>query len=319
MRQHDRPDKFVVPPLGGQNRLKPELRAFLTIAATFGLLALGCRGSQDISTPPPGRPLEVFAGIPPLGWVVERVGGSRVHVDVLVHPGQDPHTFDPTSRQAVALGRARLFFKIGLPFESQLAERIGAACPDLTVVDASRGIKRLASGEHAGHEDEAGQGDPHVWLSPRLLQVVAENVKKALCEADPGHAGEYRDNYAALEAQLALLDVQIAKRLAPYRGRRFYVFHPAYGYFADRYGLVQEAVEVEGKPPTLRQLQDFQRKAKADGARTIFLQPRFDPHSAEAVAGEIGGAVVRMDPLAEDVPANLAAMAEKIAASMSTK
>jgi zinc transport system substrate-binding protein len=200
-----------------------------------------------------------------------------------------------------------------------LVERIGAACPELIVVDASRGIKLLAAGEHEAHEDEAGQGDPHVWLSPPLLQVMAANVKDALCRADPDHAGEYRSNTAALVAELEALDARIAQRLAPFRGRRFYVFHPAYGYFADRYGLVQESVEVEGKSPASRQLQDFVRKAKADGVRTIFLQPRFDPHGAQAVAEEIGGEVVRIDPLAADVPASLTTMSEKIAASMGQK
>jgi zinc transport system substrate-binding protein len=251
----------------------------------------------------------VFAGIPPVAWLLERVGGSHVQIGTLLQPGADPHVFEPTPRQGMALGRARLFFTAGMPFENELVERIASRHAGLTVVDTPAGIVKQTTTD----PDEPAGADPHVWLSPPLLRVMAGNVAEALALADPAHAADYRHNAAAVSAELAGLDARIARRLAPFRGRRFYVFHPAFAYFAAAYGLVQEAVEVEGKSPTPRQLQALVRQARADGVSVIFLQPQFDPHAAEAVARAIGGTVMPMDDLARDLPRNLDDMAEKIA------
>ena len=95
-----------------------------------------------------------------------------------------------------------------------------------------------------------------------------------------------------------------------------WLFHPAFGYFAQAYGLEQQAVEVAGKTPTPRQLTGLIRKAKADGVTLIFVQPQFDQRSAAVVAKAIGGAVVPMDPLAKDVLANLKTMATKVEKAM---
>jgi zinc transport system substrate-binding protein len=272
----------------------------------------------------PSAAMEIFAGIPPLGYLVQRIGGSRVHVDVLLQPGQDPHTFEPTPRQVMRLGRARLLFMVGMPFESRLVEHMAAHRAGLSIVDATQGIVKRPMTAHCcdvaehgeDHDEEAGQPDPHVWLSPPLLKIMAANVAHALAEADPLHAADYRRNEAAMAAELDDIHARITRRLAPFRGQRFYVFHPAFGYFGDAYGLVQEPVETEGKSPTPRQLQALVRQARADGVRIIFLQPQFDPHSAEAVARAIGGSVLPLDDLAADVPGNLSDVAEQIAAAL---
>ena len=88
------------------------------------------------------EPVEVFAGIPPVAYLVERIGGDRVHVEVFIQPGQDPHTFEPGPRQIQALGQAGLFFKVGLPFENQVLEKIRTTHPRLTVVDTTEGIEK---------------------------------------------------------------------------------------------------------------------------------------------------------------------------------
>lgn len=105
------------------------------------------------------------------------------------------------------------------------------------------------------------------------------------------------------------------QRLARYRGQAFYVFHPAFGYFAETYGLRQESVEVEGKLPTPRQIFALIAKARSDHVKIIFLQPQFDQQIAASIAQAIGGAVLPMDDLAFDVVANLDEVARKIAAS----
>lgn len=292
----------------------------LQIAAGGIAVLLGLVGCKYVSGPSESETgtadaaaerLSTFAGIPPVAGLVKRIGGPHVEVEILVAPGRDPHIFEPTPRQAVALSNARLMFKVGMSFENQLVQRIAPDHPRLTVVDTAAGIKKRPSDED--HDHASGETDPHVWLSPPLLKIMATNITEALCRADPGHAEDYRKNLATLHSELDSLHARIARTLAPYRGQSFCVFHPAFGYFGDAYGLKQEAVEVEGKSPGAKQLQRLIEKARADGVKIIFLQPQFDPRSAEAVAVAIGGTVVPMDDLAEDVLGNLADMAAKVA------
>ena len=159
--------------------------------------------------------------------------------------------------------------------------------------------------------------DPHVWLAPRLLKQMAANITAALSVADSAHEQNFRENQAALDIELDALDRRLEKNLAPYRGQAFYVFHPAFGYFADAYGLRQESVEIEGKSPTPRQLVSLMQKARADRVKIIFLQPRFNQQAAEAIAQSLGGAVMPMDDLAYDVVANLNNIASTVGDALS--
>ncbi len=281
------------------------------------------------------EPLKTFAGIPPVAYLVQQIGGPYVHVEVLVQAGQDPHIFEPTPRQVIRLGQARLFFRVGMPFEDRLIEHVAKGSSHFTIVDTAAGIATRASScvcedTHCDHghdqadeddgkdedkEEDEVQADPHVWLSPPLLKTMAAHVAKALCQADPRHEQVYRTNLNALLAKLDALDHRIAQSLSPYRGQAFYVFHPAFGYFADTYGLRQESVEVEGKPPTPRQIFDLINKARNDRVKIIFLQPQFNQQIAASIAQAIGGAVIPMDSTDYDVVANLEDVAQKIAAS----
>jgi zinc transport system substrate-binding protein len=272
---------------------------------------------------PAAEPIEVFAGIPPAAYLVERIGGDRLHVDVFIQPGQDPHTFEPAPRQIQALGKAKLFFKSGMPFENQLLGKILAAHPRLIVVDAAEGIqKRRISGQRdagdARQDDEHSHGDspdgldPHVWLSPPLVKIMAANVASALEKIDPGDDAFFKTNLAQLHRELDAVDGKIRRELKPYAGKSFYVFHPAFGYFADCYHLRQEAIEAEGRQPSPKQLRNLVQKAKSEGSRVIFVQPQFDPHSARTVADAIGGRIVPINDMEKDIPANLQDIADKI-------
>jgi zinc transport system substrate-binding protein len=266
--------------------------AFLFIAPAAGKTAPGETAAGAIET---------FAGIPPVAYLVKRIGGPHVRVEVLVQPGEDPHIFGPTPRQVMRLSKARLFFKIGMPFEDRLTERIAASGARTTIIDTATGIPRRAGVD----PDEDAGADPHVWLAPKLLKQMAANIAAALSAVDPTHANEFHSNQKSIDAELDALDRRLATSLAPYRGQAFYVFHPAFGYFADAYGLRQESVEIEGKPPTPRQLVNLIQQARADHVKIIFLQPRFNQQAAESIAQSLGGAVMPMDDLAHDVVANL--------------
>lgn len=291
--------------------------AVLILGVLAAIGPASCRERPVPAPVPADANLRVFVSIPPQAYFVERIGGEHVQVEVLVGPGQSPHTFAPTPRKMTRLAQARLLFRVGVPFEETLVAKLASTHGRLKIVDTRKGIElRRVQGGHAGHEHRAGETDPHVWLSPRLAKVQARTMCDALCEADPAHAGDYRENLAALHADLDRLDRRIAAALAPLKGRTFYVFHPAFAYFGAAYGLKQQAVETGGKAPGPRHVKALIDKARAEGVKVIFVQPQFSDREARTVADQIGGAVVPMDPLARDYINNLEDMAAKVRAAL---
>ena len=282
----------------------------------------------------PSDKLHVVVSILPQAYFVERVGGERVDVDVLVGPGQSPHAYDLTPKQLEGLSHAKVYFRVGIDFEVALVPRIERLFKDLKVVDQRAGVplRKMTADEisaeeaHEGHEEprghdagtNAGQPDPHIWLNPLLVQTQVRTICDTLATLDPQHAADYRKNLADFDADLDRVHAEIAKTLAPLKGREMFVFHPAFGYFADAYGLKQVPVEIEGKEPTAKQLAELIARAKADQVKVIFVQPQFSKKSAEAIAQAIGGAVVPIDDLARDYLKNLEGIAAKIKAGLET-
>jgi zinc transport system substrate-binding protein len=168
--------------------------------------------------------------------------------------------------------------------------------------------------EHEHHE-HAGL-DPHIWLSPPLVKIQARTILTALQEADPAHGSVYETNFNAFTAQIDQLDADLKKTFAGKKDLQFIVFHPAWGYFADAYGLKQVPIEIEGKNPKPAQLKALIEHARENRIKVIFVQPQFSTQSAEVVAREISGQVAFADPLAEDWMANLREVAEKFEAAL---
>lgn len=276
----------------------------------------------------------VFVSIPPQAYFVERIGGPHVAVEVMLESGGSPHGFEPAPRQLARLARADLYFSTGVGFERQLLARLASGFKNLTVVDTCARISLRTIEEHSQHSAAASGSidrrggerhvrvdgregrDPHVWLDPRLVKLQCRAICDALKRADPPRAERYERNFDAFSADLDRLHAEIGTKLAPFRGREFFVFHPAYGYFAEAYGLRQVAIEAGGSGPGSRRLTELIDRMRANGARAIFVQPQASAKQAELIAREIGGAVRPLDPLARDYLANLERMANAIAASL---
>ncbi|MEA3365692.1 MAG: zinc ABC transporter substrate-binding protein, partial [Candidatus Hydrogenedentes bacterium] len=259
--------------------------------------------------------LPVVVSIPPLASLAQRIGGERVSVNTLLAPGEGPHTFAPTPKQVMALGEAAIYFHVGgFPFERELAKRIEANFPSLAVQDVGEGIARREGSQH--HHVEK---DPHFWMSPPLLKTMAKTIAETLKRVDPAHGETYQANLERTLQDLDALDQEIRQKLAPYKGRTFYIYHPALGYFAETYALDQASVEVGGQKPTPRQLQQLIEQAKEDKVRVIFVQPQFDQRSAQAVAEAIQGELLPLDPLKEDVFANLREITTELSEAFSGK
>jgi zinc transport system substrate-binding protein len=285
--------------------------------ALLPLLAGALMPADPPAAAEPGA-MRVFVSILPQKDFVERVAGARAEVSVLVGPGQSPATYEPTPRQIARLAGARIYFRIGVPFEAAWLTRIRAASPALAIVDTAERIrKRPVDRPTAGARPaEEGNEDPHVWTDPALVKVMAGSIRGTLERLDPAHAPEYARNEAAFVSDLDALDVEVRHRLASARGKAFLAFHPSWGYFADAYGLRQIPVESGGKEPGPRTLVAAVEQAKALGIRVVLVQEQFSRRTAEAIAREIGGRVVAVDPLAEDYVQNLRKVAETIAAAL---
>lgn len=260
--------------------------------------------------------INVMTSIVPQEYFVERIGGARVRVEAIVQPGQSPHTYEPTPRQMTALSNADIFFRIGATFENAAVPRIQDIVAGLKIVDTRDGITLRNMESHSHHEccphHETGSPDPHIWLSPKLVARQARIIRDALIEADPEGKALYELNYKHFVEDLNNLDNEIRELLADLPSRTFMVYHPAWGYFADDYKLVQLPIEIEGKSPPARQLARTIDLAKEHGIKVIFVQPQFSSKAAETIADAIGGTVVQVDPLARDFFDNMRKTAQAI-------
>jgi len=298
----------------GKGHIRIGLCFAVVLAIAFLKTAPVCSEALDDAN----ERIRVFVSILPQAYFLERVGGGRVYVSVMVGPGHSPATYEPMPKQMAELSRAKLYFRIGVPFENVWMERISKSNPDMKVIDTRSGIVLMSMKEHdhAGHRAERqnrGLKDPHIWLSLRLTRAGAQNIYEALVSEDPLHQSFYQDNLRAFHHDLDELDAEIAEIVKNAATRKFMVFHPAWGYFAHDYGLEQIPIETEGKGPTAKGLAAVIEEARQEGIKVIFVQKQFSEKSAETVANAIGGRVIQIDPLARDYLDNMKKIAQTFA------
>jgi len=274
------------------------------------------------------EPLRVYAGIAPIQYLVDRVVGDAASARALVRAGQRPETYEPTPKQTVALARAEVFFGVGLPLESVWHRQLRAAGQGPQWVDLSQGLEeagnhahnqdataaRPAAAEHDHHHHHDGR-DPHIWLNPLAVQRMVATIGEVLGRTRPTAADRYTANAEKLNRELEALHAEIQAIFEQSPIEAFLVFHPAWGHFAELYGLEQLAIETEGKEPGPRALAQVIDKAKRAGVRTVFLEPRHDTRLAKTVAKAIGGKLGTLDPLAYDYMQNMRDAARAIAES----
>jgi len=208
--------------------------------------------------------------------------------------------------------RARVFVytSAGLePWAEKLLRSLGPG--NLEVVEAVRGLPLLRDvdndqhgeaehGKHEGHDhhQHAG-GNPHVWLDPVLAQSICRQIAAALMKVDPEHRAAYEANLQIYLKELEALHQEITRRVDTWRQKDFVCFHPAYTYFARRYGLRQVGViELSpGREPTPRHLQKIVAAIRKFGIKVVFAEPQLNPRVAEVIARETGGKVLLLDPM----------------------
>lgn len=294
---------------------KPILIILLAILALSGLFLYGYFSDVKVKENQGSAKINIMVSILPQIDFVERIGGDKVEVTEMIPPGFNPAVYEPSPEKLQQLQEANIYFRIGhIAFENAQMKKLSKLNSSMKIIDTSEGITLLPLAE--GDEDEEGGDDPHIWLSPKLVKIQAEHIYNALVEYSPENQQYFEENYNQFLADLDQLDQDLQQAFLPIQGQTILVYHPAFGYLADAYGFYQKAIEIEGKDPTPAQLQEIIDTAKEQNIRVIFVQSQFSTKSAESVAEQIDGAVVQIDPLAEDYFANLESMAQTIVSAV---
>lgn len=275
----------------------------------FILLATACTpvatSTATSATEGSIEPINITVSILPQKYFVERIGGNLVRVSVMVQPGESPATYEPKPEQMTALSNADAYISIGVPFEKTWLEKFQAANTSMKMVDTTQGIDRRATPD--------GGFDPHIWLSPSLVKIQSEIIYSVLAALEPTNESIFKANLDAFISDIDELDASIGATLEQTESKKFIVFHPAWGYFAQDYGLEMISVEVGGQEPSAQELAALIDQAKAENIKVIFAQPEFSQEDAKTIANEIGGEVILISSLNPDWLNNLNTVAETFA------
>lgn len=256
------------------------------------LLAVACGDPPERADM--GDPPSVVTSIFPIGDLVQRLVGDAAGVEVLLPPGASPESFDVTPRQLQDLQGASLFVMIGGGLDEWVARLPEAAGGDPRVLRLSDGMSLLAGG------DEHASGNPHIWLDPILMRdMVLPSLQAALQEVMASSAEAIGERSRALADSLTVLDEEIRGALAPLQQRAFVSTHPAWTYFAARYGLEEVGVihHHPGLDPSSREMARLLEVARARGVDCVFAEPQVGDVAARALASELSLSICVLDPL----------------------
>lgn len=286
----------------------------------------------------------VAVSILPQKEMVEAIVGDDIDVIVMIPEGQTPHDYSPTPSQLIDLVDADIYFKVGtgLEFEEIHMDTLEENNPDMKIIDLSVGVTLKSFDEHHGadehehedddhedddhedddhedddheddHDDHDHEGtDPHVWLSPKNMKIMALNVLNGLKDNDPESEDEYQSNYDAYVSDLDDLIEEMEDELHPYHDEAFLVYHAAWGYFGDDFDLIQLSVEDDGKQPGPQGIAAIIEQANEHNITVLFVSPQYDSSSASQIANEIDGEVLQVDPLAANYMENLRSVSDKM-------
>ncbi|CZT35450.1 zinc ABC transporter substrate-binding protein ZnuA [Rhizobium sp. 9140] len=277
-------------------------RASLILAATAFLAA----GTAHAQTP------DVVVSIKPIHSLVASIMAGVGEPKLIVEGAASPHTYNMKPSNASALQKANVVFWMGEGMEHFLEKPLETLGSKATIValEEAPGVEKLpqreggpfephddgdeaedahghdaADAHDAKHAHDDGEFDMHSWLDPRNAKAMAAEIETVLAKADPEHAATYRTNRETLDARIDALDLAIAATVAPIKDRPFIVFHDAYQYFENRYGVtVAGSITVSPETaPGAQRLKEIHAKIETLGATCVFAEPQFEPKLVNVV------------------------------------
>lgn len=272
------------------------------------LLLAACNKNENRSNEE-NNTTTVYTTVYPLQFFAEKIGGDTVTVTSIYPPGSDEHTFDPTQKDMMALADSDLFLYVGLGLEgfvSSAEKTLKNEKVKLVPVAESIDTSKLAEGhshedehEHDSNQDEHGQFDPHVWISPVLSIDLAKTIKEALIEEAPEHKQLYEDNFKLLENELQQLDTDFKTMAEAAPMKTFFVSHASFGYIAEAYGLEQIAIAGlnSQSEPSQKQLATLVKQAKENHIKYVMYEQNVASNLTEVIQKEIGAEALMLHNL----------------------
>ncbi|MCJ8518066.1 zinc transport system substrate-binding protein [Pseudorhizobium tarimense] len=273
---------------------------------------------------------EVVVSIKPIHSLVAAIMEGVGEPKLIVEGAASPHTFTMKPSNARAVESADMVFWMGPDMEAFLKKPLEALASDATVVelDDAEGLTKLPFREggafeahdhgHEGHEhegaeqgehdhaEEAGEEhhhehvtfDTHLWLDPMNAKAMAVAIEQALAKADPENAEAYAANLEALNTRIDSLDKETAETVAPVKDKPFVVFHDAYQYFEQHYGVrVVGSITVSPEVvPGAERVQEIHQKVQELEATCVFAEPQFEPKLIQVVTEGTDARSGTLDP-----------------------
>lgn len=239
--------------------------------------------------------IRVMTSFYPLFFLSEQIAGSRMEITNITPAGIEPHDYEPTPKEMALMEKSRLIILNGIglePWAKNMEKNINPAKTKILWTGENLTDKNIK-------EDSSGTADPHVWLSPILLQQMAEKILLALKEVDPSNADYYSLNANNLKAKLEKLDSDYREGLKNCAKRLFISSHTAFSYLATDYNLEQIALtglSPEAEPPA-QQIAQISALAKKSGVDYIFFETLTSPKLSETLAKEVGAQTLVLNPL----------------------
>lgn len=262
----------------------------------YAVLLTGCLGEKDAAIPN-GKPV-IGVTLVPQKTFVKEVCKELADVVVAIPPGYSPESYDITPAQRKKLGSVSVYFSIGVAAEE------ASIFPYLGNVKITELDKEAAS-VYPERKFEDGERDPHIWLSLKRVSVMVDAIAREMGILDGANKEKYYENARLYKEKLKAAETEIAEALSNVKNKSFITYHPAFGYFADDFGLEMHALEKSGKEATGQHLGNMIDFAKANNIKVIFYQRESGNRQALSFAEEIGGKAIELEPLAENYIENL--------------
>jgi len=316
--------QLIVPCTRQERKIDPHISSSLLCPLILGLFLCVCMsGCTEQTTRSASEPLVIACTIPPQEEFIRAVAGDYpVSVLVMVPPGANPHTYEPTPSQIAQMESANLYLALGsgIEFENRWLSQIRSMYPNLSIIMTAEQIDLIPADhlheehEDPQHHDEQGM-DPHVWLSLENTARIVNKTADAMVHERPYMRDVFYANRDRYTSQLFEVDHTIRSTLKSLQNRAILVYHPAFGYFCRDYNLTQIAIEENGREPSAQHLAAIITQAQNEGIRLIFAEPESSTKQAETLARELNGTVVLISPLAGNYLENMQRIADHIAAS----
>ena len=259
--------------------------------------------------------VKVLTSIKPLQLIAAAVQDGVAIPEVLLPPGASPHNYALRPSDVRKVQSVDLLYWVGPSMEGFLPRVLnGRTLPSIAVQDLpGMKLRHFAEDSHShaeeaddhDHDHRPGTLDAHLWLSPVNARVIADKMAADLSAADPANAERYQSNAKAFDERLDALDLRLKKRLASVEGKPYFVFHEAFDYFEDAYGLKHTGVfsvaaEVQ---PGAQHVAAIRKRLQEVGKTCVFSEPPLRPRLAETLVAGLPVKLAELDALGGYTPA----------------